>query len=244
MSKKFKGKLCTYCRVNTSTRSGDHVFAREFFLKAKRDNLPKVPSCESCNNEKSKLEHYLTAVLPFGGQHPGARENLREMVPGRLAKNLKLHRTLTEESKHTDTEDVPGVTLPTLSLPFNSEILYELFRFIVKGLLWHHWRVALTELEDIRVISYTQFGETAFSQLILGLNGKQRVEANLGDSSFCYEGIQGTDYPELSFWSFSIYGGLKLSGDPDAPDEEAVGIGAITAKKDFLERPAFAEIFG
>ena len=111
-------------------------------------------------------------------------------------------------------------------------------------LLWHHWSVALTELQAIRVISYTKFGETAFSQLILGLNGKQRVEANLGDSSFCYEGIQGTDYPEFSIWSFSIYGGLKLGGDPEAPDEDAVGLGAISAKKDFLERPAIAEIFG
>ena len=70
------------------------------------------------------------------------------------------------------------------------------------------------------------------------------MEANLGDSSFCYEGMQGTDYPELSFWSFSIYGGLKLCGDPEAPDEEAASIGAITAKRDFFERPAVAKIFG
>ena len=66
MSKRFRDKPCVYCLTNPSTTTGDHVFAREFFPEAARANLPKVPACESCNNEKSHLEHYLTAVLPFG----------------------------------------------------------------------------------------------------------------------------------------------------------------------------------
>ncbi len=63
MSKRFRDKPCDYCLTNPSTATGDHVFAREFFPEAARANLPKVPACESCNNEKSRLEHYLTAVL-------------------------------------------------------------------------------------------------------------------------------------------------------------------------------------
>lgn len=43
MSKKYKGKLCVYCGERPSTKTGDHVFAREFFLESERDNPIKVP---------------------------------------------------------------------------------------------------------------------------------------------------------------------------------------------------------
>ena len=93
MSKKFKGKRCAYCAEREAV-TGDHIFAREFFLPSARANLPQAPICRECNNEKSKLEHYLTTVLPFGGQHPTSLENLESMVPKRLRKNAKLHREL------------------------------------------------------------------------------------------------------------------------------------------------------
>lgn len=35
MSKKFKGKKCAYCAERESV-TGDHIFAREFFLVAER----------------------------------------------------------------------------------------------------------------------------------------------------------------------------------------------------------------
>ena len=67
-SKKFAGELCVYCNSSPAVVP-DHVFAREFFLVNQRDKLPQVPACDKCNNEKSHLEHYLTALLPFGGSH-------------------------------------------------------------------------------------------------------------------------------------------------------------------------------
>ena len=94
MTKKYRGKPCTYCSVRTA-ETADHVFAREFFLPAQRANLPKVPACRECNEAKSQLEHYLTAVLPFGARHPGAATSLSEMVPPRLAKNARLERDLS-----------------------------------------------------------------------------------------------------------------------------------------------------
>ena len=45
---------------------GDHVIARGFFLPSERGELPQVPACKQCNNEKSRIEHHLTTVLPFG----------------------------------------------------------------------------------------------------------------------------------------------------------------------------------
>ena len=72
--------MCVYCATQLATTE-DHVFARGFFVEARRDNLPKVPACQPCNQVKSGLEHYLATVLPFAGLHADAPANLQDMVP-------------------------------------------------------------------------------------------------------------------------------------------------------------------
>jgi hypothetical protein len=84
MGKKFKGMKCAYC-LDAPATTVDHVFSREFFLVEDRGYLPEAPACKRCNDEKSRMEHYLTAVLPFGGRHTQARVNLESHVPPRLA---------------------------------------------------------------------------------------------------------------------------------------------------------------
>ena len=74
MSEKYKNKTCVYCMTTNSSEDGDHVVSREFFLPEKRAGLPKVPACKACNNAKATLEHYLTAVMPFGGRHVGFKQ--------------------------------------------------------------------------------------------------------------------------------------------------------------------------
>lgn len=61
-SKKYRDKTCVYCGKEKSSTTGDHVIAREFFPTDARQNLPQVPSCVACNNDKSFIEHYLLAV--------------------------------------------------------------------------------------------------------------------------------------------------------------------------------------
>jgi hypothetical protein len=86
--RRLRDKLCVYCATQLA-ESEDHVFARQFFVENRRVNLPKVPACLACNNEKSKLELYLATVLPFGGLNPDARTILEQDVPRRLLGNLK-----------------------------------------------------------------------------------------------------------------------------------------------------------
>jgi hypothetical protein len=89
MGKAFKSGLCPYRGVAGST-TADHVIARGFFPLDLRANLPKVGACQECNHKKSKLEHALTAVMPFGAQHgrakeallPGERQGLRALAAG------------------------------------------------------------------------------------------------------------------------------------------------------------------
>jgi ribosomal protein L40E len=98
MKKNFKGKICAYCG-SAQAATDDHIFARSLFLEGDRPDLPKAPACRKCNEAKSKLEHYVTAVLPFGGRHPQAGENLLKMVPRRLDKNRRLGQEMARSMR-------------------------------------------------------------------------------------------------------------------------------------------------
>jgi hypothetical protein len=171
MGKAFQGKICVYC-AGAPAATMDHVFAREFFLVERRTNLPKVPACAACNGAKSQLEHYLTAVLPFGGQHADGLVHLTEMVPGRLARNQKLARGLSAGLSRTL---VAGRDTPAMTIPIDPDKVGELFALIAKGLLWHHWQVLLPPVAfGVRAEMLSAAGEQFYNQA-LAMNSGARV---------------------------------------------------------------------
>ena len=242
MSKKFKGKLCVYCAERVAA-SGDHVFAKAFFLPEDRDDLPQVPACQKCNGAKSELEHYLTALLPFGGRHEGAKANLGTMVPKRLQKNRKLTIHLAEEAVRVWSEEGEGLWVPALALPIEPDSFESLFAFVARGLIWYHWRTYLTREHSVRVVSLTTSGERFFDRYLFGMKPRARVSANLGDGTFVYEGVQGEDCPQLSVWRFSAFGGVKLIGDPNAPNGSSSRIGVVTGPARIFRRSGLAGLF-
>jgi hypothetical protein len=243
VSKKFKGKLCVYCAERPSG-SGDHVFAREFFLPKDRHNLPKVPACSECNEAKSELEHYLTSVLPFGGRHEGAKANLETMVPPRVKKNRKLRRRLANGIATVWSEEGEQLLVPTMTLPIEPDRFEALFALIARGLIWHHWGTYLTREHSVRAILLTTSGERLFDRYLFGMKAHDRVSANLGNGTFVYEGAQGIDCPQLSVWCFSAFGGAKLGGDPKAPDETSSRIDVLTAPTHVFRNPELKGLFG
>jgi len=225
-SKRFKDKRCVYCGIEKSIPSGDHVFAREFFLHNKRANPIKVPACDKCNNEKSTLETYLTATLPFGGGHKDAGVNLKTMVPARLKRNIKLHRQLADGKSFRWVKE-NGVFVRRLVFDFDSSKLNSLFRYITKGLLWWHWKVLLTSEDFVDARTLPRVEERYFNLLRAG----NPVNGNLGEGTFHYEGVQATDNLKYTAWKFSIYGGIKFN-DPRYPEEEPSLIWGLTAPKE------------
>jgi hypothetical protein len=220
VSKRFKGLVCAYCPCPSVT--GDHVFAKEFFLKTHRADLPQVPVCDQCNRAKSQLEHYLTTVLPFFGRHEDALPNLSDMVPPRLAKNAKLHRTLSRKASKVWTETTSGLQVRSTTLPFEPERLIRLFTYIVRGLLLYHWNVKLTDQAFVEVVLLDETRRGNIFAQILQHNANARVSNNLGNGTFTYDGAQGIDNYIISVWRFSIYGNLQ--------------IGALTGPKRVAER--------
>ncbi|SEQ66439.1 hypothetical protein SAMN04488038_10953 [Solimonas aquatica] len=226
-SKKFRNKLCVYCARETSV-TGDHVFAREFFLPNRRCNLPQVPTCGPCNNAKSKIEHYLTALLPFGGRHTDALESLTTLVPKRLERNKKLQRHLaTRRSTVWSLEN--GVYRQAMTVPLEPGSIEQLFALIAKGLAWHHWRLYFTEEHTLEAMALTSFGEKFLQQNFFDLNVAQRVQVSLGEGTVQYEAVQGVDCSHITVWRFKVYGGLAMGGDPEAPNEVCNQIAVLTA---------------
>lgn len=227
MSKKFKDKACAYCGAPSTCP--DHVVAREFFLPKNRGDFPQVPVCDTCNREKSTLEHYLTALLPFGGRHETAHVNLRDMVPKRLSRNRKLHRQLGEGQGRVWAKDDSGVVVPMMTLPVDPVRLLELFKWVARGLAAYHWQVRLSDEHDVTAVTLTEAGEEIFDRQF-ALNAAARVQRDLGSGTFWYEGAQGVDVPEVTIWRFSMYGGVRF-GDPSVPGEVATRIGVMTGPR-------------
>lgn len=227
MSKKFKDKTCVYCCRPKSSKTGDHIFAREFFLRNQRNNLPQVPTCNECNNEKSNLEHYLTAILPFGGQHADALKNLETMMPRRLQKNKKLHHHISTKREYTWFQE-NMILRPSMKIPFDGYKLEKLFYFIVRGLVWYHWNLLLTSNTFVRAGCIMKMAEQLFENFFNG-NSNQRVNEDLGDGTIRYEGIQSVDSEYLTLWKFSFYGGLKFDA-LKAPSEISTLIWGLTGK--------------
>ena len=229
MGKKFRGKLCVYCTERLADTE-EHIFSRQFFTLANRANLPKAPACRSCNSAKSALEHYLTAVAPFGARHPDAVTTLENMVPPRLAKNTKLRRRLAAQCSDIWVRTPSGLMVRSMALPFDGAKMEAYFAYAVRGLLWHHWSLYLPEESFVHAICVTGAGDQIIEHQ-LSLNANARVSENLGNGTIEYRGAQGVDRSDVSVWHFKLYGGIVLAGDPKAPDQETTTVAAFTAPR-------------
>lgn len=234
MSKRYKGKTCTYCTVAGASTTGDHVFAREFFPIDKRENLPQVPACERCNNEKAKLEHYLTAVMPFGARHADAHQVLNGMVEPRLARNLKLQKSLSA-GRETVWERRGGLLAPAMRLPFQADKLEALAMLWARGLAQHHFRVVIPADHNVVASMVTGEGDAQFRAHMLTMNGN-RVIGNLGTGAFEYHGLQGVVDEHVTAWRITVYGGVRLGGDPEAPNQDGSHIWAFSSRSEALAR--------
>jgi len=217
MSKKYKGKTCVYCAENLSV-DGEHIFAEKFFLKSERANLPKAPSCKDCNNQKSKLDHYLTAILPFGGRHDHAEDNLKTLVPKRLETNRKLTLQLEKGKKYIQLDSKQN-----LVLPIESDALVRLFEYIAKGLSWYHWNSIISKSSYVRAEPLTATVEERFDKFLSSFHSERNVHEQLGHNSFSYQGIQAEDTEQLTIWKFYIYNGVLLL-DEQSMCSKCVGV--------------------
>lgn len=203
--------MCAYCGIPGSSTSGDHVLARAFALKRHRAKLPQVPACDRCNNEKSKLETQLTPILPFGGRHLDAFENITTLVPPRLAKNAALAASLNLSPSWLPGPS--GLWAKTSTVQIPADEIERLVVYWVRGLSSYHWGVHFSGDFDFDVGLPTGDGLIAAEQ-VFGHKADNRVSNRIGGDALIYEGVLDKE-PLCCAWKISIYGGLTLGGaDP------------------------------
>jgi hypothetical protein len=226
MSKKYRGKTCAYCASATAT-TADHVFAREFFLASARDGLPKVPACVACNRDKSKLEHYATAVVPFGGRHAAAKTALETMVPGRLRRNASLLRGLQEGQTRVWVQGgEDALVVPSIAIPIDPQRLRRLYQYIAQGLCCHHWNLRLPPEAQWQTAFLTAEGD---KRLLSGIRAgaAARASADLANGAVRYEGLQAASDPHAVVWRISLLGGVTFASD-DPADGVCSSVAAFT----------------
>ncbi|OXC76690.1 HNH endonuclease [Caballeronia sordidicola] len=228
MSKRYRGKRCVYCGRPGVSDTGDHVVARGFFLPSERADLPQVPACARCNNEKSRLEHHLLTVLPFGARHAAAAHTLDEMVPGRLQKNARLHRDLLAG---WDTRWLGAYGQPWVEqriLPLDSRLVTHLCEFMMIGLAWYHWQADLAPPSQVRAEFFSPGGAATFETLFANQRWGARLDESLGGGTFAYRAAQDPNAPSRTIWRFAIYGGLVMSGAAGQPTIQADAVFALS----------------
>ncbi len=224
MRNAFRGLPCVYCGAPAT--SDDHVIAAKFFLEPQRRDLPEVPACQRCNNEKSHLEDYLMVVLGFGAKHPDAKVNLDTLVRRRLENNLRLKRELEA--------GFDGVKIPF----DHPEKIETLFAMIAQGLAWYHWKVLLKPGFSAIASLFHDSGAPFFTHMLAGWGTPIRVSDDLGNGTFVYEGAQATDVPEATVWRFQMYGGITFGGDPKRPGPASLAV-AVTGRDSAIRNLRF-----
>ena len=192
--------------------TADHVFPRELFQKEQRDSLPKVPSCNKCNNEKSRLEHYLLSVLPFGATHQNAHKALSIDVKKRLGNNKKLHNELRKGFGYKQVLAKGNILERRLTIKLDSDILHEFIGFIGRGLIWHHWGKYLPLSCSYKTFTPSPIGMEFVSDLF-NLTSTLRVDVRLGDDTVRYKGVMSEIDDGISIWAIQMLGGITVADE-------------------------------
>jgi hypothetical protein len=232
-SKRFKGKLCAYCGEVGASTTGDHVFAREFFLVRHRSNLPQVPACVRCNSEKSSLESYLLQIMPLGGNHAEAHETTKTLMPKRAAHPAnKVLRDIIESPKQTVwLTDQAGQRHKRIPVYVDAIKLQDWCGLVARGLAFFHFGVATPDyqVETIPLAAEVEHDILAFA---CRYKGGEYVERAVGNGALDYRGFKCADDEAASMWIIQLYGGIPIGGDPAASRVCALSWGVFITPRD------------
>ena len=108
---------------------------------------------------------------------------------------------------------------------------------LVQGLAYHYWKTFIGSECFFEFMVPTEDGEAILDGL-MAKRGAARVKVSLGGGTFAYEGLQGTDNPQVTAWRLRLYGGLILGGDD--PKVRSGSIGVLTGPMRVQQRAGLA----
>jgi hypothetical protein len=213
---RYFGHDCAYCGGVGVTETRDHVLAKEFVLPRHRDRLPIIPACRRCNAEKANLERELTALLPFGARHGGARETLETMVPSRLRGNARLHRDIAASFGPEWVVSPSGSYEYRGKVLIDAEMIQRWLQFVTVGLVRHHWDLVVGGKVNVLVDLPTPGAANRLARFFSYRAARKIPSTTIGGGALTYEAAMAVDNPMLSVWRFAIYDGIEFAGEDES----------------------------
>ena len=221
-SKRYKGKDCAYCGEPGTTSTNDHVVPKSFFLDAERGpelHLPQVPACARCNNEKSRLEGYVSSTLLIGSRHPEADRYRREKVAPRLDRNKGLRNELNIDAPPSWIK-INGVLQQVHMIRIDSGKIEQLLQLIVRGLYRYHYGKPLPGEMRPHVSMIRPEAEASMWAGVSHFFPPEvaRINCNLGRGSFIYSCVQSPVHDGFTAWVLGLHGKIPLHGQDGSAD--------------------------
>lgn len=192
---------CAYCDVSSATEE-DHVFARQLFPPDNRwrGNLPKVPSCSSCNRGKQRLEDYVGVLFQLSADTEASRRVLGQRVRRTLRKNRRLQRQLQSSFRTGWVAGAGGVLRRRAGFKLTDEdisTIVEWFRLVVRGLYHVETKAPLGSSRVVRVFHRSTPGVVENFYPIVDADSQER---RVADGEVFYRFSVASDERGLSGW--------------------------------------------
>ncbi|WP_420597147.1 HNH endonuclease [Deinococcus sp.] len=211
--KKSQGE-CAYC--GGKAEAIEHVIARQFYFgeAPQKHNIPRVPTCNNCNQQKQRSEDLAGVLLTLMSGEDTALDVANNRISRTLNQNkkiLKLLETVKMKIRIGDTGKFEKVGL--LEIPQDSQdLLREFYLYLVKGMYKFETGTRVPQKHSIALFYLT--GNSYAKGLIDHVTSKIRLtvkEYALGEFKVAYA-VEKEDTPDkissvwfVEFRNTSIY---------------------------------------
>lgn len=203
MSKpKENSQVCVLCGNQPATTK-DHVPPKTIFVKPRPNDMIKVPSCFSCNNDGSKADEefslFVCSNATIGKNDTSSALYKQKLIPT-LNHNNRLRKQAVDEAKMVEITSKQGIYLgEAYAIKWSAKAHNDVIKRITRGLYYHHFNEILPQ--DVIVEPYW-FG-TIDQQLESIAQNLQK--SSIGGDAFIYGYGRAHDAPYESFWFYQFH---------------------------------------
>ncbi len=198
---------CAYCgKRRKITR--DHVIPKSLFDRPLPKYMPTVPSCNECNNDKSKHDSFLRDILVMdyaACESPIAKKIFDEKVMRAMSRGQSLAaKIMVESGKPIDIKTPSGLIVDTAYMgKFSFARAVSMFGYTVRGLNYRLRKTVLSKDCEIRVLR-TAANDIAYCHGIFDSIGAP-PPIGIGQGVFSMRCAFCDGHPDISLWLLTFY---------------------------------------
>lgn len=197
---------CIYCGTSGALTK-DHVPPKCLFPKPRGPQIT-VPACKACNQSFKKDDEYFAMAIAVESyvDHPSAFQVWEQSLRPMILQGQGLRRMLSASILDGDVVTPTGVYLPDRkAIRFKKSRILRVVKRIVRGLLWHHYKVRPSE----EAVFEVHRNPTLNDPIANFINSMTQLSW-IGDDIFRYRHSLVAGDPDGSIWCLQFYGHSEL----------------------------------